>query len=101
MATNVSISYTATRQAPALTESEQTRLRALAAKNRLSPAEAYTFGGLKARARSSPGGRRLLDDVTHDQAGRSQPVSARRANSMVAKAVADAVAARLAEGDDD
>jgi hypothetical protein len=108
MATNVSISYTATRQAPALSEAEQGQLRSLAGKTRLTPggktrltpAEAYTLGGLLARARSSPGGRQLLENVAAElDARRPPPVTRRQANSAIAQAVRDAIDKRLAEGD--
>jgi len=99
MASDVTIRYGANRKAEPLSEPEQTRLRQLAGKGRRSPQEQFELGSLRARARHDPAGRRLLDDVAHDQASRSQPVTARRVNSMVAKAVADAIAKRLDEED--
>jgi hypothetical protein len=97
---DVTLRYGPARAAEPLTEREQDQLRSLAGKGRLTPTEAFTLGGLKARARSSPGGRRLLEDVGHDQTSRQTPVSARQANSMVAKAVADAVRQRLEDEED-
>lgn len=96
---DVTLRYGANRKAEPLTEQERNRLRTLAGKGRRSPQEQYELGSLRGRARHDPAGRRLLDDVAHGHAARSQPVTARRANSMVAQAVADAVAKRLAEED--
>jgi hypothetical protein len=96
---DVTLRYGANRKAEPLTEQERNRLRTLAGKGRRSPQEQFELGSLRGRARHDPAGRRLLDDVAHGQAARSQPVTARRANSMVAKAVADAIRQRLDEED--
>jgi hypothetical protein len=92
---DVTLRYGANRKAEPLTEQEQDRLSVLAGKGRRSAAEQYELGGLKARARSDPAGRRLLDDLGHDQASRQTPVTTRQAGSAIAQAVAAAVAARL------
>jgi hypothetical protein len=108
MASDVSISYSATRQAPALTEAEQGELRTLEGKTRLTPggktrltsAEAYRLGGLKARARSSPGGRQLMENVGAElDARRPRPVSQRQANTAIARQVRTEIERRLAEED--
>lgn len=100
MASDVTIRYGASRQATPLTEREQDRLRVLAGKGRRSASESYELGALKGRARHDPAGRRLLDDIGHDEAGRrQQPVTRRQAGSLIAQTVADAVAKRLAEED--
>jgi hypothetical protein len=101
VASDVSISYGSGRRADPLTEREQTRLRTLAAKRRLSPTESYEYGGLTARARHdrSPSGQRVLEDVALERLYLQQPVTNRQAGGMIAQAVADAVAKRLAEED--
>ena len=68
MAQNVSLGYGPNRAAEPLTDAEATQLRTLAAKSTRTPQEAYDLGRLKALARSSGPGRRLLDDVAHEQA---------------------------------
>jgi hypothetical protein len=99
MASDVTIRYGASRQAEPLTDREQDRLRVLAGKGRRSATESYELGSLKGRARHDPAGRRLLDDIGHDQAGRQRPVTTRQAGSLIAQTVADAIAKRLAEED--
>jgi hypothetical protein len=100
MASDVSIRYGVDRLVEPLTDTERTRLRQLTSQRRRSPAEQYELGALRGRARHDRTSVGLLDDLGHEQAGRSQPVTTRRANSMVAKAVRDAIDRRLAEGDD-
>jgi hypothetical protein len=100
MAENVSISYASSRQADQLSDGDQARFRQLTRQRSRTPAEQYELGALRARARTTLAGRRLLDDIGHDQAGRRQrPVTTRQAGSLIAQTVADAIAKRLAEED--
>jgi hypothetical protein len=102
MATDATIRYGASRKAEPLTDREQDRLRQLAGRGRLSPTESYELGALKGRARHDPAGRRLLDDVGHDQAARRQPgrpVTARQASRMVSDAVRQHIARALEDAE--
>jgi hypothetical protein len=65
---DVSVSYGGGRRADPLSDGDQARLRELAGKHRRTPAEGYELGALKARARTSQQGRRVLDDLGHEQA---------------------------------
>lgn len=93
---DVGITYGANRRAEPLSEAEQQRLRDLTGKRTRTPQEQYDLGGLRARARSDPAGRRLLDDVAHEGLARrnqGQPTGRRsvKLSPQVEAAIAAAV----------